>query len=70
MAPTGLMIIRTWVERGSLKPLRARIRLTTDISAGFERELTLADIDAVCAAVETWLKDVSVAGQSPRQIAS
>jgi hypothetical protein len=61
---TGLLIIRAWVEQGSLRPLRAQIRLTTDVSAGFERELTLADVDAVCAAVETWLRDLLVDGKA------
>jgi len=60
---TGLMIIRTWVESGSIKPLRVQIRLTTDISMGFEREVTLADIPAVSAAVETWLLEVLELGQ-------
>jgi hypothetical protein len=60
---TGLMIIRTWLEPGSPKPLRVQIRLTTDISMGFEREVTLADIPAVSAAVETWLHDVLELGQ-------
>jgi len=54
---TGLLIIRAWIERGSSKPLRAQIRLTTDVSDGFASEMTLADIDAVSAAVETWLQD-------------
>jgi hypothetical protein len=64
---TGLLIIRAWVEQGSDKPLRARIRLTTDVAAGFERELTFADIKAVSVAVETWLGAVladAKAGQS------
>jgi hypothetical protein len=54
---TGLLIIRAWIEHGSSKPLRAQIRLATDVSAGFASEMTLADIDAVSAAVETWLQD-------------
>jgi hypothetical protein len=60
---TGLMIIRTWLEPGSLKPLRVQIRLTTDIAMGFEGEVTLADIPAVSAAVESWLLDVLALGQ-------
>ena len=54
----GLLIIRAWVEQGSSKPLRAQIRLTTDVAAGFERELTLADVSDVSATVEAWLRDV------------
>ncbi len=44
---TGLLIIRAWVEQGSPKPLRAQIRLTTDVAAGFGSEMTLADVDAL-----------------------
>jgi hypothetical protein len=57
------LIIRTWIEQGSLRPLRVRIRLTTDVSSGFERELTLTDVGAVSAAVETWLRDVLEASE-------
>jgi len=60
---TGLLIIRAWLERGSLEPLRARVRLTTDVSAGFEEELTLADVQSVALAVETWLQDILAAGR-------
>jgi hypothetical protein len=62
---TGLMIIRAWLEQGSSKPLRARIRLTTDVGAGFESEVTLADVPAVSAAVELWLEDVMLNGEPP-----
>ncbi|MPZ50464.1 MAG: hypothetical protein GEU75_14395 [Dehalococcoidia bacterium] len=62
---TGLLIIRAWVEQGSSKPLRAHLRLTTDVADGFERELTLADVADVSAAVETWLLDVMDAGLLP-----
>ena len=62
---TGLLIIRAWIEHGSSKPLRAQIRLTTDVAGGFESEMTLADVNAVSAAVETWLLDVLAAGQLP-----
>ena len=52
------MIIRTWVEQGSSKPLRTHIRLTTDVAAGFTSEMTFADVNAVSVAVEAWLQDV------------
>jgi len=55
---TGLLIIRAWVEQGSSKPLRAQIRLTTDVGAGFASELTLVDVSGVCAAVAAWLDAV------------
>ncbi len=62
---TGLMIIRTWIEPGSFKPLRAQIRFTTDISVGFEQNVTLADIPAVSAAVEAWLTQVVANQEGP-----
>jgi hypothetical protein len=62
---TGLLIIRAWTEPASSSPLRARVRLTTDIAAGFEREMTLADVEGVCTAVEVWLRDVLAAERMP-----
>lgn len=55
---TGLLIIRAWVEDGSSKPLRAQIRLSSDISAGIKRTVTLADADAVCTTVRQWLGEL------------
>src|SRR5687767_3441329 len=55
---TGLLIIRAWVEKASAKPLRAYIRSTTDVSQGFENEVTVVDVASAHAAVETWLGDV------------
>ena len=62
---TGLLIIRAWVEQGSSKPLRAQVRLTTDVAAGFATEMTLADVNAVAAAVEAWLEEVLLNGLPP-----
>ena len=55
---TGLFIIRAWIEQGSTEPLRAHIRLTTDVSCGFEDSMTLSQVRAVCEAVATWLGKV------------
>jgi hypothetical protein len=55
---TGLLIIRVWIEEGSSEPLRAYIRLTTDVSSGFEDSMTLSQVPAVCEAVEVWLGNV------------
>ena len=54
----GLLIIRAWAESGSSSPLRAQIRLTRDVSHGFERSLTVAEIEAVIATVQAWLPEV------------
>ena len=61
---TGLFIIRVWIEEGSSEPLRARIRLTTDVSSGFEDSMTLSQVHAVCEAVATWLGDM-LSGSAP-----
>ena len=53
--PTGLLIIRAWVEDGSSEPLRAHVRLSTDLSVGIERELTLTQVEDVCITVKEWL---------------
>jgi hypothetical protein len=55
---TALLIIRAWVEEGSLEPLRANIRLTTDISAGFQRTLTMARPEDIEDAVGAWLREI------------
>jgi hypothetical protein len=64
---TGLLIIRAYVETGSAAPLRAEIRLTSDVSAGFERSLKLVDKDAVTEVVLRWLDDV-LDGPAPTPI--
>ncbi|MDQ6728223.1 MAG: hypothetical protein M3066_18990 [Actinomycetota bacterium] len=65
MDRTGLLIIRAWIEDGSPEPLRAQIRLGADVTAGFERTLTLADPDEICAVVEEWLDGILGDTRSP-----
>ena len=55
---TGLMIIRAWVEEGASEPLRAQVRVSSDVSAGFGRELTFVRTDDVNATVKEWLTDI------------
>ena len=64
---TGLMIIRAWVEKGSLKPLRAHIRATSDVAKGLDSELTVTDAATVSAKVESWLGDVQHAADLEAQ---
>ncbi len=52
---TGLLIIRAWVEAGSTEPLRAQIRVTSDVSTGIERSLTLDQPGDVGDLVDAWL---------------
>jgi hypothetical protein len=54
----GLFLIRVWIEPGSSSPLRAQIRSTTDVSRGFEQRLTVAEKEAVVAAVQTWISEM------------
>ena len=39
-------------------PLRAQIRLTTDVAQGLERSLTVAQEEAVVEAVQAWLSEM------------
>ena len=55
--PIGLMLLRVWSEQGSAHPLRVDVRQTTDLSTGFRQTMTLADIDAVLAAVRSFLEE-------------
>jgi hypothetical protein len=55
---TGLLVIRAWLEEGSRQPLRAQIRLTTDVSAGFIHATTVAEVDAACETVRGWLEQM------------
>jgi hypothetical protein len=56
--PTALLVIRAWSEHGSAAPLRAQIRVTADVSSGYQHTLTLADPDQVLDAVRSFLEDV------------
>ena len=64
----GLLIIRAWIERESPEPLRAHIRLTTDVSSGFERSVTLTRPEDICVTVAEWLAECerhATSGDSP-----
>ena len=56
---TGLLIIRAWAEPGSSSPLRAQIRLTTDVSLGVERSETIVEADAAIEIVQDWLLEMA-----------
>lgn len=53
---TALLIIRAWNEEGSSQPLRAQVRMTSDLSEGFTQVVTVIDADAIRACVEDWLR--------------
>lgn len=65
---TGLLIIRAYVESGSSSPLRAEIRLTSDVSVGIERTVNLVDPEVVVQVVRTWLDEASRAGRLVRTV--
>jgi hypothetical protein len=53
---TGLFMIRAWVEAGSSSPLRATVRISSDIEHGIERTVNLCRPDEVLALVDQWLQ--------------
>jgi hypothetical protein len=55
---TGVLIIRAWIEQGSSAPLRARVRMTTDVASGVERTQTFSQAEDVAAAVRAWLSEL------------
>jgi hypothetical protein len=61
---TGLLIIRAWLEPGSTEPLRAHIRITSDISTGIERTVALTESDTVMELVDEWLQGMVEVGET------
>lgn len=57
-SPVGLLTIRAWCEDRSDNPLRVEIRLTNDVSAGFQEHLTVAQIEEAIDQVRAFLDDV------------
>ena len=53
------------MEESSSRPLRMQIRLTTDVSSGFEEAITVADAARVRAVVDEWLDRLLVGRGSP-----
>lgn len=56
LQPTGLMVLRVSVERGSSHPLRAHIRETSDVTHGFERSFVLSDVETTLQSVREWIE--------------
>lgn len=54
--PTGLIVLRVWIEEGSSEPLRVHVRQTHDLSRGFRSSRTLADVDEVMATIRAFLE--------------
>jgi hypothetical protein len=53
--PTGILVIRIWVEQEPPGRLRARLTQTTDLGEPPTTLATAAGVPGVCAAVEAWL---------------
>ena len=56
----ALLTIRAWVERGSSSPLRATIRVSKDVSGGFDKTSTVTTPEAAAEVVKDWLNEVEV----------
>jgi len=54
----GLLIVRVWVEPGSVRPARLQIRATTDLSAGFACTRTLTDVEEAITVIRSFLNSV------------
>ena len=57
----ALLTIRAWCEEGSPNPLRAEIRMTSDVSSGFQSVWAVAERGQVMDAVKAFLDDVMLA---------
>ena len=57
----ALLTIRAWCEEGSSDPLRAEIRMTSDVSSGFQTVEVVAQRQRVMDAVKAFLDDVFAA---------
>jgi hypothetical protein len=55
---TAVLIIRAWVELHPSSPLRASIRSTSEVGAGFGASENFADVEAAIESVRTWLRDI------------
>jgi hypothetical protein len=57
--PVGVLILRVWLEEGSLTPFRAAIRVTADVGFVPSASLYLAEPGEVIDAVREFLERMS-----------
>lgn len=57
----ALLTIRAWCEEGSSTHFRAEIRMTGDVSSGFQTVRAVAERERVMDAVKEFLDDVFAA---------
>ena len=53
---TALFLIRLRFEAGSSRQMRAEIRMTRDVTAGFQESLTVTDVESAVALLREWLR--------------
>jgi hypothetical protein len=58
-APTGVLLVRLWVEGNPETGLRARITRTDDIEDGDRITTTAGTVADVIAVVQSWLHDMT-----------
>jgi hypothetical protein len=61
MPVVALLTIRAWCEEGSSDPLRAEIRMTSDVSSGFQTVEVVAQRERVMDSVKAFLDGVFAA---------
>jgi len=62
--PTGVLVLRAWVEDGSPGGLRARITQLDDLE-GNQAEAAAASLDQVLVIVRAWLERLLTESQPP-----
>jgi hypothetical protein len=63
---SGVLIVRAWVEGGSVPSLRARITQSHDLTTTEQVVTTTGDVDDILSTVRDWL-DALLSGQgAPR----
>ena len=55
--PTGILILRAWLEGDPPTDLRARLTTTAGVADSENAVAVVASVDAVCEAVRRWLSD-------------
>jgi hypothetical protein len=58
-APTGVLLVRLWVEGDPATGLRARITRTEDIEGGERVTTTAGTVEDVVVTVRRWLEDMT-----------
>jgi hypothetical protein len=59
LAPTGVLLVRLWVEGDPATDLRARITRTADIQDGAGVTTIAGTAEEVLATVRDWLEDMT-----------